>query len=169
MSGDRINYEHDLAFWRRRRRWQPCCIAECWIYLDRPNRSFRFTIIDELPIQWQIRDFKINSSLKPSEEKTFTYQVRPTERGEYHFGHINIFISTFLGLIQRRLKLGKEEMVPVYPSIIQMKHFSLKAFDQTSHQHGIKKMRRIGQSYEFEQIKEWESLTGNVSDGNVKW
>jgi len=23
--------------------------------------------------------------------------------------------------------------------------------------------------YEFEQIKEWESLTGNVSDGNVKW
>ena len=51
-------------------------------------------IIDELPIQWQIRDFKINSSLKPSEEKTFTYQVRPTERGEYHFGNLNIFVSS---------------------------------------------------------------------------
>ena len=51
-------------------------------------------IIDELPFQWQIRDFKIEAILNASEEKKFTYQVRPTERGEYHFGNLNIFSSS---------------------------------------------------------------------------
>ena len=30
-------------------------------------------IIDELPIQWQVRDFKIEAILNASEEKKFTY------------------------------------------------------------------------------------------------
>lgn len=55
-------------------------------------------IIDELPIQWQIRDFKIEAVLNASEEKKFTYHVRPTERGEYHFGNLNVFSSSILGI-----------------------------------------------------------------------
>ena len=119
------------------------------------NYKLDATLIDELPAQLQRRDFTVETVLEKQDEKEITYDITPIERGEYNFGNINVFISTFLGLIQRRLKLGKEEMVPVYPSIIQMKNFSLKAFDQTSHQHGIKKIRRIGQSYEFEQIKNY--------------
>ncbi len=119
------------------------------------NYKLEATIIDELPNQLQRRDFSVETTLEKQDEKEIKYDVTPIERGEYHFGNVNIFISTFLGLIQRRLQLEKETMVPVYPSIIQMKNFSLKAFDQTSHLQGIKKIRRIGQSYEFEQIKNY--------------
>ena len=45
--------------------------------------------------------------------------------------------------------------VPVYPSIIQMKQFELRAFDRVSKTKGIKKLRRLGHSYEFEQIKNY--------------
>lgn len=45
--------------------------------------------------------------------------------------------------------------VPVYPSVLQMKKFELKTLQQIAHQSGIKKIRRLGHSYEFEQIKNY--------------
>jgi uncharacterized protein (DUF58 family) len=43
----------------------------------------------------------------------------------------------------------------VYPSVIQMKQFELKTLPKISRYHGIKKLRRLGHSYEFEQIKNY--------------
>ena len=68
---------------------------------------------------------------------------------------INLFVESFLGLVQRRLQNLHEMSIPVYPSIIQMKQFELKAFDRISYDTGIKKIRRLGHSYEFEQIKNY--------------
>ena len=126
----------------------------------------RIKIIDELPIQWQIRDFKINSSLKPSEEKTFTYQVRPTERGEYHFGNLNIFVSSPIGLINRKQQFDYDRMVPNYPSFLQLKKYEFLAFTNRLKLFGLKKIRRIGHTMEFEQIKEY--VTGD-DIRNINW
>jgi uncharacterized protein (DUF58 family) len=46
-------------------------------------------------------------------------------------------------------------MVPTYPSYIQLKKYDLLAFSNNLHQYGIKKIRRIGHTMEFEQIKEY--------------
>ncbi|GHC53400.1 DUF58 domain-containing protein [Ulvibacter litoralis] len=120
---------------------------------------FQFTvalkIIDELPIQWQIRDFKIETVVKPSEEKKFTYTVRPTERGEYHFGNLNVFSSSILGLVSRRQQFSAEAMVPNYPSFLQLKKYDFIAFSNRLKFFGLKKIRRIGNTMEFEQIKEY--------------
>ncbi|MEN0003807.1 MAG: DUF58 domain-containing protein [Bacteroidota bacterium] len=113
------------------------------------------SVIDELPVQFQIRDFERQFSLEAGEEKTIVYPLKPKERGEFHFGAINVYISSRLGLVQRRLILEQAQMIPVYPSIIQMKDYELKAFARTTTQRGIKKIRRIGHSYEFEQIKNY--------------
>ncbi len=123
-------------------------------------------IIDELPIQWQIRNFEINSSLKPSEEGNFTYNVRPTERGEYHFGNINVFTSSPLGLIARRQQFDYNKMVPNYPSFLQLKKYEFIAFTNRLKLFGLKKIRRIGHTLEFEQIKEY--VTGD-DIRNINW
>ncbi|OAB77369.1 DUF58 domain-containing protein [Cochleicola gelatinilyticus] len=112
-------------------------------------------IIDELPVQWQQRDFTIHSVLKPSEAKKFTYTVRPTERGEYHFGNLNIFSSSLLGLVARRQQFSAEAMVPNYPSFLQLKKYDFIAFTNKLRLFGLKKIRRIGHTMEFEQIKEY--------------
>ncbi len=122
---------------------------------NRSKLQLQLTVIDELPIQFQQRDFEIQLGLKALEEKELTYDLRPTERGEYDFGAVNVFVASFLGLLQRRLRQDFAMSVPVYPSIIQMKQFELRAFDRVSHQQGIKKIRRLGHSYEFEQIKNY--------------
>ena len=113
------------------------------------------TLIDEIPVQFQKRDFDMEFTLKPNEEKRLEYYLKPTTRGEYLFEDINLFIKNPLGIIERRLRYEIPANVPVYPSIIQMKQFELKSFHKLSDKKGIKKMRRIGHSYEFEQIKNY--------------
>jgi uncharacterized protein (DUF58 family) len=114
------------------------------------------SLIDELPYQLQIRDFSYQLYLTPGKEHTLRYELTPKERGEYAFGAVNLYLSTPLGLLQRRRRTESEGMtVPVFPSVIQMKQLELRAFSRISHQQGIKKIRRIGHSYEFEQIKNY--------------
>lgn len=46
-------------------------------------------------------------------------------------------------------------MVPTYPSYIQLRKYDLMAFSNNLFQYGVKKIRRIGHTMEFEQIKEY--------------
>jgi len=114
-------------------------------------------IIDELPVQFQKRDWIIKRQFKAAEQKDIPYTLRPTERGEYHFGNIIVYVKTALGLAIRRHTIKAEEMIPVYPSFMQLRKYEL--FSQTTIQseHGNKRMRKIGHSMEFEQIKEYVS------------
>ena len=112
-------------------------------------------IIDEIPFQFQVRDFKIVKTVKAASQKEIGYDLRPTERGEYHFGSLNIYVSSPLRLISRRFSFDNDQMVPTYPSFIQLRKYDLIAFSNNLFQYGIKKIRRIGHTMEFEQIKEY--------------
>lgn len=118
-------------------------------------KEFRIELIEELPIQLQIRDFKINFNLANKETKKQHYILDPKSRGEYSFGNTICYLSSKIGFIQRRIITSNSAMVKVYPSIVQMKNIELKAFSSTSIFNGVKKIRRIGHSYEFEQIKSY--------------
>jgi len=109
--------------------------------------------IDELPEQFQTRNFALDFALAPLARHEHTYYLKPLARGEYHFGQIHLYITTVIGIIKRRISNSKEVMIPVYPSIIQMKKYELKTFARTATEYGVKKVRRIGHSYEFEHIK----------------
>jgi uncharacterized protein (DUF58 family) len=122
--------------------------------------SYIFTvhaeIIDELPEQFQVRDFGLKFRLDPGTEKSTHYSLRPTERGEYRFGRLLVYVQSVLGLIRRRFEFEREPvMVPVYPSFIQMRKFELIAFSNRPAESGIKKIRRIGHTMEFDRIKEY--------------
>jgi uncharacterized protein (DUF58 family) len=112
-------------------------------------------VIDEIPFQFQVRDFKIIKSIKASAQEEIGYDLRPTERGEYYFGNLNIYVSSPLKLISRRFTFDKDQMVPTYPSYIQLRKYDLFAISNNLFQYGIKKIRRIGHTMEFEQIKEY--------------
>lgn len=114
-------------------------------------------VIDELPLQFQARDLKYKAFLPPFRAKRLAYKVRPVRRGEYVFGAVNVFVASVLGLLQRRYKFDNETMVPVYPSFMQMRRYELLAISNRLTEAGIKKIRRIGQNMEFDQIKEYVS------------
>ncbi len=117
------------------------------------------TVIDEIPYQFQVRDFNICKTLSSHEQVNLQYHLRPTERGEYFFGHLNIYAKTPLGLASRRYRFDFNHMVPNYPSYIQLRKYDLMAFSNHIFQYGVKRIRKIGHTMEFEQIKDY--VTGD--------
>lgn len=115
----------------------------------------RASLIDELPYQLQERNLSFELTLPSGKEMTLSYKLRPVTRGEYLFGKVHLFVSSKAGLIQRKVSFNEEQLIKVYPSVAEMKNFELMAFPKVSHFHGIKKMRRLGHSYEFEKIRNY--------------
>ncbi len=124
------------------------------------------SLIDELPFQFQERDFDYKTSLEPNEKSTFNYEVRPVERGEYQFGKTYVYTSSILQIFSRRHSFYQHKNVKVYPSYIQMKKYSFLAMHNKLTEFGMKKIRRIGQTMEFEQIKNY-TIGDDVR--NVNW
>lgn len=123
--------------------------------LNKSSLKFNAEIIDELPEQLQIRNFVRKVQLLPHVANEQVYAIRPLARGEYLFGHIRLFISSTIGLVSRRINGLQNLALPVYPSILQMKKYEIKTFARTATEYGVKKVRRIGHSYEFEHIKQY--------------
>ncbi len=112
-------------------------------------------IVDELPKQFQVRDFLMETALKPNEITKLKYDVTPKERGVYQFGALNVFASTTLRIVSRRYRFDQARETAVYPSYIQMRKFEFLAINNRLTEFGLKKIRRIGHTMEFEQIKNY--------------
>ena len=115
----------------------------------------RTSIIDELPFQFQERKWLKKAKLERDKSHQLEYHLRPTTRGEYAFGSINLFVHAPLQLVKRHYVFPAEETVKVYPSYIQMRRYQLLAVSNRLQEAGVKRIRKIGHSMEFEQIKEY--------------
>ncbi|THH36344.1 DUF58 domain-containing protein [Neolewinella litorea] len=111
-------------------------------------------IIDEWPQQLQLRDHRLSTVAEAGERRTLTYPVRPTSRGLYRFGCINLFLRSGWGLAVWRRRIPQEQEVTVYPSLVQMQKFT---FPVTRPVESGKRRRPlpVTRSYEFDQIKSY--------------
>ena len=118
------------------------------------TQNLRLTLIDELPDQLQIRDQGIPVRITAGEKLALEYGLCPTIRGVHTFGNLNLFLQTRYALAERRLVIAHAQEVAVYPSIVQMKQFALRAHE-TVLVGGQRRPRPVTKSYEFDQIKEY--------------
>jgi len=116
-----------------------------------------FRVLDEIPYQFQIFDFEMIGKLASRKNLILNYELKPKERGIYEFGNTNIFVESPIRFLQRRIVLQTSATIRVYPSFLKLHQFSLKNFQSHINEIGQKKIRRIGHSMEFEQIKNYVS------------
>lgn len=115
----------------------------------------RLSVIDEVPVIFQQRDICFKLSLGSGEGKTITYHLHPTRRGTYGFGYIRVFVTTRIGLIERRFTDAGPQKIKVYPSYLMLHRYELLAMSDNLTELGIKKIRKVGHQTEFEQIKDY--------------
>lgn len=128
------------------------------IQIEIKNRygfGVQLRVIDEVPFQFQLRDKDFKLSLKPNDIKSIHYNLRPTKRGEYDFGFIRVYTSSPIGLVSKRYNFDGAKVLPVYPSFINLGQYELMAISHQLTEFGIKKIRKVGQSSEFDQIKNY--------------
>ncbi len=115
----------------------------------------RTSIIDEIPVQFQDRKWIRKIRIDRMSESQLEYVLKPTSRGEYIFDHINVYVYAPLQLVKRRYIFPAQQVVKVYPSYVQMRRYQLLAVSNRLQEAGVKRIRKIGHSMEFEQIKEY--------------
>ena len=115
----------------------------------------RTSIIDELPVQFQERKWIRKATVGRNDQFQLVYSLLPTSRGEYIFNDIIVFAHAPLQLVKRRFLFPARQVIKVYPSYLQMRRYQLLAVSNRLQEAGVKKIRKIGHSMEFEQIKEY--------------
>lgn len=122
---------------------------------NRMRFPIRVQILDELPVQFQARNFSIQRTVKGLTQITARYELRPVERGQYAFGRILVYAETLLGLVTRRCITEADKIIQVYPSYMHFRQYRLLAESIQLSESGTNRYRKIGHSMEFEQIKEY--------------
>ena len=112
-------------------------------------------VLDELPVQFQKRDLVFQGGIPAWGSRTFTYTVRPVQRGVYHYGAVQAYVTGLLGLAERRFSLDNAKVVAVYPSYLQLRKYELLAISNKLTLAGIKRVRKVANQAEFERIKEY--------------
>lgn len=115
----------------------------------------RVSVIDEIPVQFQERNWLRKARIDSRSVADIEYSLRPISRGEYIFDSINVFADGPLRLVKRRYVFFVEHVVKVYPSYVQMRRYQLLALSNKLQEVGVKRIRKLGHSMEFEQIKEY--------------
>lgn len=118
-------------------------------------QPINFSLIEGYPVEMQIRATTFTGTIVGNGSKEFSYQFIPKRRGEFLFGDIFVIIRSMFFLASRRVDVPHEEKVHVYPSVLQMKQYELQVFQQQKTSSGIKKIRRLGNNSDFEQIKNY--------------
>jgi uncharacterized protein (DUF58 family) len=111
-------------------------------------------LIDELPVQFQERNWRRRIRIPFRSRQALEYTLQPTSRGEYAFGKVLVYASSPIGLVRRRFTSGEETIVKVYPSFVHLRRYQLMAITDNPVV-GAKKVRRLGHSMEFEKIKNY--------------
>lgn len=115
----------------------------------------RISVIDEIPFQFQERNWIRKANLDANGNKEIEYMLRPLARGEYVFHDINVYVHAPLQLVKRRYIFPVHRTVKVYPSYIQMRRYRLLAVANKLEEAGVKRLQKIGHSMEFDHIKEY--------------
>lgn len=113
------------------------------------------SVIDELPVQFQERNWLRRARIESNHSEEIGYSLKPLTRGEYVFDNINVFAYGPLQLVKRRYTFPAQQTVKVYPSYILMRRYQLLAVSNRLQEAGVKRIRKLGHSLEFEQIKEY--------------
>ncbi|MDB4091062.1 DUF58 domain-containing protein [Crocinitomicaceae bacterium] len=121
--------------------------------INETGQPLNFTLIEGYPVEMQDRSTVLSGTLSSHSWKEFSYSFTPKKRGVCHFGNVFVVIRSMFFLASRRIDIPMEELIRVYPSVLQLKKYELLVFQQQKINNGIKRIRRLGNNSEFEQIK----------------
>lgn len=119
--------------------------------------SINVRIRDEVPAEFRQRsiDQVISASLKPLHSQTITYHVKPTRRGEYHFGSLNLRWESVWGLFVQQAAYAVPTEARVYPNLLKIHEYEQLARKGQQMFAGLRLLRHRGDGGEFEQLRDY--------------
>ena len=112
-------------------------------------------IYDHHPPQCLAENPRQLGILVPDQGLLFHYRIKPLQRGNHHFSHLDLLLTSDFGLWQRKMRVGEPSSIKVFPNFAAVSQYALLATEQQSAQIGIRKQQRRGEGLDFHQLREF--------------
>ncbi|MFZ4508911.1 MAG: DUF58 domain-containing protein [Fimbriimonas sp.] len=110
---------------------------------------------DEPPALFSKSDTEFDLRLHPGETQSFSYKVRPPERGSTFFRGTFLRLQCPLGLAERIVRLKTEQPVRVYPNVLALREMDLLNQRGRLKDLGMRQSRMRGLGTEFESLRDY--------------
>jgi uncharacterized protein (DUF58 family) len=124
---------------------------------NRSDRRLRFMLRDEYPHQFPSDAVILSGELFPYDVYEARYHVRPLQRGDYHFGDINLRYHSQLWTFIRQARYKAASDVKVYPNVLEVRKYDLLARKGLLFELGLRQARMFGVGTEFERLREYNT------------
>jgi uncharacterized protein (DUF58 family) len=117
------------------------------------------------PLQIRLRDSVPESLVTPTEEVAgsvpaqaevrWEYLVKPTRRGLFSWGSIQLRFRSLLGLWELRKEIDAPQQARVYPNLAALYRYALLARTNRLNTMGVRRVRLRGGAWEFESLRDY--------------
>lgn len=121
--------------------------------LTAPKAATKLQVFDRYPPEFDEIPMPLVVNLPAKTTQQVTYQVFPTERGEFQWGDIQIRQRGPWGLAWRSWSVPGSQTVAVYPDLVGLRSLSIKLAIQSTG--NIRQRRRLGIGTEFAELREY--------------
>ncbi len=117
------------------------------------TRTALLQIHDEFPQAFSAMPQQHEVALSANATETLTYQVFPSQRGDYSFGAIRLRQLGAWGLAWRSWSVPQAQSAAVYPDLVGLKALSIRLALQNTG--SLKRAQRLGMGTEFAELREY--------------
>lgn len=118
-----------------------------------PSTAVTLQIYDRYPAEFDEVPMPLVVNCPAKTAKTITYQVVPTQRGEYLWGDIQIRQRGAWGLAWFSWTVPAAQTVAVYPDLVGLRSLSIQLAIQSTG--NVRQRQRIGIGTEFAELREY--------------
>ncbi len=130
--------------------------ANVSIELNNPyNFPITVSLVDLYPSSITVESLPLQFRLGARASQALIYSVLPLVRGEAIFGETCLRVSARWGFWQKRVYLGLEQSVKVYPNFAPMAQFASLGLEHQIARLGVHLQQRRGEGSDFHQLREF--------------
>ncbi|MEM9117678.1 MAG: DUF58 domain-containing protein [Cyanobacteria bacterium P01_F01_bin.56] len=118
-----------------------------------PKAAAKLQIFDRYPADFDEIAMPLTVNLPAKTATQITYQVLPTQRGEYKWGDLQLRQLGPWGLAWRSWTIPAAQTVAVYPDLVGLRSLSVKLAIQSTG--NMKQRQRMGIGTEFAELREY--------------
>jgi len=126
------------------------------VQLSAQNHSsaiVRLVMRDEVPLAFSDVFPTVSLTIPAWGEKSASYPVTPTRRGDYEFGNLWVRVEGPSGLAVRQFVANAKARVKVYPNIVNLSAYDLAVKKGRILETGFRPLRMYGQGSDFESLR----------------
>ncbi len=148
--GNPLSVERQMA-----KIWPVGVLQTIRLRLSSANRSARGELYDRHPDAFTADSLPLSFNVESGQWVELSYLLHPNERGEHHFGRVQLRLVSPFRLWQTQHEAAQTAAVRVFPNFARITQYALLATDNRLSQLGVLRRRRRGEGSDFEQLREY--------------